>query len=83
MDKDIRNKGTIRYEYKISTDKYHAFTTPYSATAVKLNGLVRDKYKELQNIFPFPRHIRDELVFGYKRNKNLSDILVSSKLHER
>ena len=32
-----------------------AFTTPYSATAVKLSGVIRDKYNELQNIFP--RHL--------------------------
>ncbi len=57
-----------------------AFTTTYNATAVKLSGLVREKYKELQN--KFPRHLRDELVFGYKRNKNLADILISSKLKE-
>ena len=57
-----------------------AFTTLYNATAVKLSSLIRDKYKELQN--QFPRHLRDELAFGYKRNRNLRDILVSSKLKE-
>ena len=57
-----------------------AFTSIYSATAVKLSSLIRDKYKELQN--QCPRHLRDELVFGYKRNKNLIDTLVSSKLKE-
>ncbi len=63
---------------KIEPSKTIAFTIPYSATGVKISNMIRQFYNELQ--VKFPRHLRDELVIGYKRNKNLGNYLVSTKL---
>ena len=53
-----------------------AFTVPYSATATKAAKVIKKHYLELKG--SYPRHFRDELVIGYKRNRNLKDILASN-----
>ena len=51
---------------------------PYSQTARTAHKLFRETYKSIQEIFP--SKFRGQIVGAYKRNKNLADFLVRSKL---
>ena len=50
----------------------------YNNTSSQVTKLVRQAYIELQE--QYPRHFKNKLVTAYKRNPNLSDLLVCSKL---
>ena len=55
-----------------------SFPIVYSNTGAKVTRLIRQTYETLQE--EYPKHFKDKLVIAYKRNKNLSDKLISSKL---
>lgn len=55
-----------------------AFPVTYSTTASVVAKKVRETYNLLQEAYP--KHFKNKLVTAFKRNKNLKDILVSSKL---
>jgi hypothetical protein len=63
---------------KIDPIETIAFTVPYSARAIKAAHIIKKHYSKLQDLYP--KYYKDKLVIGYKRNKNLKDILTSSKL---
>ena len=54
------------------------FVVPYSGLATKASKVVRNHFSNLQeklpNVFP------DAIITAYKRNKNIGDMLVSSKI---
>ena len=54
------------------------FVIPYSGLATKASKIVRDHYSNLQEKMPevFP----EAMIVAYKRNKNIGDMLVSSKI---
>ena len=54
------------------------FVVPYSGLATKASKIVRDHFLNLQEKLPdvFP----EAMITAYKRNKNISDMLVSSKI---
>lgn len=56
-----------------------AFPIMYNNTSSQVTKLVRQAYEELQD--KLPKHFKDKLVIAYKRNPNLADLLVSSKLN--
>ena len=55
-----------------------AFPITYGATAAKISKLVRETYSALQE--KYPKHFSAKFIVAYKRNQNLRDKLVSSKL---
>jgi hypothetical protein len=63
---------------KLETFGTLAFPVTYSNTSSQVAKLVRQAYNELQEAYP--KHFKDKLVTAYKRNPNLSDVLISSKL---
>ena len=54
------------------------FIVPYSSLAKEAATIVRNTYHEIQA--EFPEHFPGRFVTAYSKNKNLSDILTSSKL---
>jgi len=55
-----------------------AFPIKYSHTGTQVAKLARQMYSELQE--ELPKHFKDKFITAYRRNKNLKDMLVSSKL---
>jgi hypothetical protein len=55
-----------------------AFPVLYSNTGVHVTRIIRETYATLCN--EYPDHFKADLVIAYKRNRNLNDMLVSSKL---
>lgn len=55
-----------------------AFPIVYSATSAIVAKHAREVYDKLQETYP--KHFKSKLVTAFKRNKNLKDMLVSSKL---
>ena len=51
---------------------------PYNRTSKLAHKLIRETYKSIQELFP--TRFKDNLICAYKRNKNIGDYLVSSKL---
>ena len=54
------------------------FVVPYSGLAIKASKIVRDHFLNLQEKLPdvFP----EAMITAYKHNKNIGDMLVSSKV---
>lgn len=76
-------KTYLPYGLNIAVKKYRDslpihFSVPYSGLARSASNIVRSHYKKLQTLMPdvFPF----EMVSAYSRNRNLKDILVSSKI---
>ena len=63
---------------KLVEKKSIAFTTLFNATSNGISNIIRDTYKNLQQLHP--TKFRDELIIGYRKNQNLSNKLVSAKL---
>ena len=55
-----------------------AFPITYSNTSFFVTRIIRQAYEKLQN--DYSRHFKNKLVTAYRRNPNLADLLVSSKL---
>ena len=55
------------------------FIVPYSSTATMAAKIVKEHFQKLQDSMPnvFPHNV----IAAYSRNKNLNDLVVSSKLH--
>ena len=57
-----------------------AFPIKFGHAGAQVAKLAREVYSDLQE--EFPKHFKDKFVTAFKRNKNLADILVSSKLKD-
>lgn len=57
-----------------------AFPIKFGHAGAQVAKLAREIYSDLQE--EFPKHFKDKFVTAFKRNKNLADILVSSKLKD-
>jgi hypothetical protein len=57
-----------------------ALVIPYSQTAIQASNIVKKYYKQMQTELPELQNAK--LITAFKRNKNLSDNLVSSKLRK-
>lgn len=57
-----------------------AFPIKFSHTGAQVARLARETYSQLQE--EHPKHFKDKFITAYKRNKNLRDMLVSSKLSD-
>ena len=55
-----------------------AFPVIYSKTGVFVTRIIREAYEKLGK--EYPHYFKADLVIAYKRNRNLKDMLVSSKL---
>lgn len=55
-----------------------AFPIIYCRKSQKITKIIRDAYSQLKT--RHPKHFKKDLIIAYKRNRNLSDILVSSKM---
>lgn len=56
------------------------FPIKFGHAGAQVAKLAREIYSELQE--ELPRHFKDKFVTAFKRNKNLKDMLVSSKLKD-
>lgn len=63
---------------KIEKSGIMPFPIIYGSTSAKVTKIVKEFYDKLQE--RFPKYFNDKLVIAYKRNKNIKDLLVSSKL---
>lgn len=61
-------------------EQFHkiAFPIIYCNKSTKITRIIRDAYTELQS--NYPKHFKNDLITAYKRNRNLADLLVSSRL---
>jgi hypothetical protein len=70
------------YDYGINekVEEFHkiAFPIIYCNKSHKITKIIRDGYSKLKT--HYPKHFKNDLIVAYKRNRNLSDILVSSKI---
>ena len=61
-------------------EKFGVLTFPvlYGNTSVSVTRMIKQTYDKLQ--CEYPKHFKDKLITAFKRNSNLADMLVSSKL---
>ena len=76
-------KSYLPYGLNIQTRKFKDtlsihFSTPYSGLGKSAAKIIRNHYTELQQILP--KFYPFQVVTAYSRNKNLKDLLVSSKI---
>ena len=76
--KKLKTMYPLGINEKLEENGTLAFPVSYSATASAVAKHVRETYGLLQEAYP--KHLKNKLVTAFKRNKNLKDMLVSSKL---
>ena len=76
--KKLKTMSPLGINEKLEENGTLAFPIFYSTTASVAAKHVRETYSLLQEAYP--KHFKNKLVTAFKRNKNLTDILVSSKL---
>ena len=76
--KKLKTMSPLGINDKLEENGTLAFPVFYSTTASVAAKHVRETYDLLQEAYP--KHFKNKLVTAFKRNKNLTDMLVSSKL---